>query len=299
MRDLSIIIVSFNTAKLTLQCLESIYANKSRLDFDVWLVDNASSDGTVQKVKSRFPQVKIIESDNNLGFAGGNNLALKKIQGKSKYYLLLNTDTIIHQGFIETIYDVADKNNFGITSCKLLNGVNKPQPNTGSLPNLFTIFVWLSGVDDILRSLIRVSSYQERNSGFYKGTKEVGWVSGSVMLISIEVLSRVGLMDEKIFMYGEDVEYCLRTRRNGFKIGWTDLCTVTHLGGKSSENANYSQWLGEFKGLIYIYNKHYGKIMSWWIRVLIRKFIWLRIMAFFIIGKKEASKAYAKIIKNI
>lgn len=295
---LAVVILSFNTKELLQDCLSSIFEKKWQTDFEVWLVDNGSADGSAQMVKKNFPKVKLIESKENLGFTGGNNLALKKAQ--ADYYLLLNSDTVVLDGSIDKLINFADNHDFGILSCKLLNKDKTLQPNAGDLPTLFPTFVWLSGLDDVLFFLKNyLPSVHKTSKSYYLGQKEVGWVSGSVMLIKDQVVKKIGGLDEKIFMYGEDLEYCLRAYKNGFKVGWTDSAQIIHLGGGSTKNASLKQWLGEFKGLLYVYKKYYGQVSASFLKILIYFFVTLRIIAFSLIGKFNSSKTYAKILVTI
>ena len=297
MVNLSIIIVSYNTKELTTKCLQSIYKYQWKNTIDIWVVDNASSDGSVEAISKKFPKVKIIASKDNLGFAAGNNLALKK--AKSEFYLLLNSDTEVMENSFDNLLEFANSNNFGICSCKVLNKDGSFQPNGGDLPEFLPLFFWLSGLDDFIKKIMVPISYQQRTQNYYKDGREMGWVSGSVMLIKKEVLEKIGLLDKKIFMYGEDVEFCLRAKRAGFKIGWTDKAQVVHLGGGSSKTPKYNQWLGEFKGLLYVYQKYYGWGRRLLLKILIYFFVMLRSIAFVIIGKFDYAKTYAKIIYKI
>lgn len=293
MLDLSIIILNFNTKELTLKCLESIFKAKINANFEVIVVDNHSADDSVKEIKTHFPKVKIITSDINRGFAGGNNLALSQV--KSEFSLLLNSDTEVEVGSIDSLISEARKFQFGITSCKLKNLDGSFQPNAGQLPTLMPVFFWLSGLDDILKQ-VSILSYQERSSNYYSGTREVGWVSGAVMLINNEVCKKIGFLDDKIFMYGEDVEFCLKARRAGFKVGWTETAEITHLGGGSFNQPKFNQWAGEFRGLLYIYKKYYGNLAALGLKVLFYIFIILRILAFLFLGRLNYAKTYAKVI---
>jgi GT2 family glycosyltransferase len=181
-------------------------------------------------------------------------------------------------------------------SCKLVDKQGKLQPNAGELPTIQPVLMWLTGFDDLVRS---VASYQERDVNKFYGTRDFGWVSGTAMLISDSVIKKTGVLDEKIFMYAEDVDYCWRAHKAGFKVGWTDNCSLYHLGGGSSENPKYKQWLGEFRGLLYLYNKYYGLIAMIGLRILMYVFIALRSLAFLVLGKVSYAKAYAKILINL
>ncbi len=297
MVNLAIIIVTFNTQELTKKCLQSIFQKKSKINFEVLLIDNSSSDQTLDMVKQDFPQVRLIKSPKNLGFAGGNNLALKKI--KAPFVLLLNSDTEVEPNSIEELFEFSKQSNFDIVSCKLVDKNGQFQPNAGELPTFWPTFFWISGLDDILGKFMTVLSYQERDSKYYVNNREVGWVSGSVMLIKQSVFEKIGLLDENIFMYGEDVDFCLRAKKARFNIGWTDKSTIYHLGGGSSRDHKYKQWSGEFKGLLYLYGKHFGNFQKIILKSLIYFFVLARILVFGILGRFGNVKAYAKVFITI
>lgn len=298
MADLAIIIVSFNTKQLTLGCLESIYSFPTASKFEVFLVDNGSLDNTVSEVKKKYPQVKIIKSDKNLGFGKANNLAFKKTRAAN--YLLLNSDTKITYGSIDKLLEFANKENWAIFSCKLVDFDGHFQPNAGYLPTPLPMLIWLSGFDDLAKVFgVGTPSHHLANEKNYYNRMPVGWVSGSAMFIKDEVLKKGVKFDDNIFMYGEDIDICWQASRLGFKVGWMDQTEIFHLGGGSSKDAKFNQWLGEFKGLIYLYKKYYGLLPSVLVRLLIYFFIILRIVAFTILGKFNFSKTYAKIIVSI
>ena len=296
MFDLSIVILNYNTKKLTLDCLKSIYNNKWQKSIDVWVVDNASTDGSADTIKKSFPKVNVIKSKNNVGFSKGNNLGLKKAYKNSKHCLLLNSDTLVKPGSLDKLVDFADKEKFDIVSCKLLNTDGSFQPNGGDLPSFLPVFFWLSSLDGLTDSL---PSFHQINERYFTNKEKVGWVSGSVMLVKSDVFKEIGFFDEKIFMYAEDVDFCWRADNNNFKVGWTDSASIVHIGGASSKKPKYKQWLGEFKGLIYLYDKHHGSFKKELLKLQIYFFTSLRVIAFYLIGNKEYAETYAKIIKNL
>ena len=118
------------------------------------------------------------------------------------------------------------------------------------------------------------------------------------MLIRRDVVEEVGVLDGKIFMYAEDVDYCWRAIAQGFKIGWIPGVTITHIGGGSSKYPKIAQWRGEFGGIVYLYKKYYGGLAAVLLRVVIVLFILVRIVGFGLIGKWSYSKAYGKVIVN-
>jgi GT2 family glycosyltransferase len=299
MNELTVVVLNYNTKKLTIDCLNSIFNNDFKTEINVVVVDNASTDDSVKQIRENFKNVDLIESKKNLGFAGGNNIALKKYHKTSKYLLLLNSDTLVQKKSLDNLITFAQKYDFAIESCRLLNPDGSFQPNAGELPSPLYVFFWLSGLDDVFRKFIRLPSYQERGSSYYKNNRSVGWVSGSVMLIDCNLIKEIGFLDEKIFMYGEDVDYCWRAKRAGFKIGWTDEAEIVHIGGASVKTPEYNQWLGEFRGLLYLYKKYYGKVPMRILKLLMYFFIFLRACAFYLIGKPLYAKNYIKILRNL
>lgn len=298
---LSVIVLNYNTKQLTANCLKSLEKNLSselKKQSEVILVDNHSSDGSAIYIKQKFPWVKLVESKKNLGFTGGNNLGIKKSKGD--FVLLLNSDTLISRNSLENLLAFMENSSFAIGSCKLTNEDGSFQPNSGNLPKLGAIFMWLSNLDDLLNKFgLKVPTFHQKILKYYQDARQVGWVSGSVMIIRQSLFRKVGLLDEKLFMYAEDVEFCLRASRAKQSIGWTNQATITHLGGRSSYNSALTQWQGEFAGLIYIYKKYYGLPKRILLRFMIYLFTTLRIIAYLLRGKIKYSLTYLKILFSL
>lgn len=298
MKDLTVIIVNYKTPKLLSDCLDSLFKYKPSLNFEVVVVDNNSQDESVDMIRRRFKQVKLIESKSNLGFAGGNNLALKQYYRQSKYCLLLNSDTRVSSQALDKLFQTADENNWGISSCRLVFPDGRFQPNGGKLPYLWPIFLWGTGLDNLINKITNVMSYQAINQNNFV-IHPPGWVGGTAMLVRSDVFKKIGFLDDKIFMYGEDVDFCFRAQQAGIRVGWTNSAQIIHVGGGSLDTPKYSQWLGEFRGLIYFYRKHFGIIRRLGLRFLLRVFILMRVVAFAVVGKENYAKSYAKIFFNL
>lgn len=299
MSKLAIIFLNYKTADMTIDAIKSVYKYPPDCSFDVWMVDNASNDGSIEKIEKAFPSVKIIANDENSGFAIGNNLAIKKAYPESKYYLLINTDTIVYKDSLTELVNFADNSDHGIVSCYLTNPDGSFQPNCGDLPTFIPMATWLTGIDDIFKKFTNIPSYHQESKKYYKDGRSVGWISGSVFLIKKEVIEKIGMLDEKIFMYGEDVEYCWKAKRSGFTCGWTNKGKILHIGGASSDKPRLRQWAGEFRGLFYLYKKFYGAVPAFFVRIFSYVFILLRALAFLIMGKLEHAKTYVQVIGNI
>lgn len=239
--DLSIIIVSFNTRELLADCLHSIFSQKGT-EFEVWVVDNASSDESAQMVKKEFPQVRLIENRENLGFSGANNLAIKKAQGQ--FLFLLNSDTILKGQALAKILDFFDENpEAGVVGVKILNSDGSPQESVGKFYNLINTFLMLFGVERM--GLMRSSPDE---------TKEVDWVSGAALALRKEILPKVGLLDENFFMYMEEVEWCFRAKLAGFKIFFYPQARVVHYERGSAKKSE-AIW-GIYRGLALFFQKY-------------------------------------------
>ncbi len=221
MIKLSIVIASFNTKKLTLESIGSIYQSKPKVSFEIILVDNNSQDASCEAIKKKFPQVILIENKTNLGFAKANNQGIKRAKGE--YLLLLNSDTQVKKGVIDELVEFAEKTpNAGVVAPKLLNENGSIQGSVFRLPTIFrAIKQYWFGEKGLLDK--------------YVPEKE-GAVEAAVMaafLITPGVLKKIGLLDERYFMYFEDLDYCRRLKKEGLKIYYLPTAKVIHFHGGS------------------------------------------------------------------
>jgi hypothetical protein len=294
----AVVIVNYNTKDLTLLAVDTLQSKGKT--FDVYVVDNGSSELGLKEALSKRPCITYWSLPQNTGFGRGNNYALKKIYQRYEYVLLLNSDAQITSVALEELVAKAKLANATLASCYLTYLDGRFQPNAGSKPSPIHIFTWISGLDDIANLFgIHLGSYQEAKPWYYQNDREVGWVSGSVMLVETVSLAKIGFFDEDIFMYGEDVDLCLRTSKALRKIMWFASPKAIHIGGASSTNAKYKQWLGEFLGIEHLYRKHYGLVGLVYIKVLLYLFIPLRIVLFTLFGRIKYARNYLNIIKKV
>lgn len=290
--QLSIIIVSYNTKDLTLQTVESVGVDPDR---EIIVVDNASTDESVRALHHRFgKKVHIIDRKENGGFAKANNEGIKIAKGK--YILLLNSDTIVHPSALDNMVRALESNpKIGILSSKLLNVDGTYQPQGGALPSLWNIAAWwlwpLPGVIPF------IDPYQNENEVTGMEVEHRGWVGGTAMMIRRDVIDQVGVLDEKIFMYAEDVDYCIRAREKGYDIGITPMAAITHIGSASTSSSNALH--GEIKGLLYLWKKHFSAWQLILLRAILLKGAILRWVLFGILmGRREARTLYAQIFHS-
>ncbi len=223
--NLSISIVSFNSGEFLLQCLESLESVKNEANLDIWVVDNDSTDGSVEEVKKKFPGINLIENKENLGFSKANNQALSKI--KSEYILILNPDSKIVSGTLEYMLKFLDQNpDVGAASCKVekADGTLDWASHRG-FPTPWASFKYYFLKDDSLYHL----NFQNMAK-----PHEVDSIVGAFFLTRKSVLEKVGLFDEQFFMYGEDLDLCYRIKKAGFKVMYVPEVKIIHYKGVSS-----------------------------------------------------------------
>ena len=285
--DLSIIIVSYNTKKILEDCLRTINKSKDNLKKEVIVVDNQSSDGSLDMVKKKFPNIRAIASGGNLGFAKGNNLGAKYAKGQ--YIWLLNSDTILKTNTISKLMNLVQQNQSQIASCRLLNKDGSIQPQGGCLPALLKLTAWMLFIDDIplVNKLIR--PYQQQRRGYFRKDQHPGWLGGTALLIKADVYRQMKGLDKNIFMYGEDIEFCYRAAKNGIRLDYFAEPQLTHLGQASGSSRGAV--LGEYRGLKYFYKKHKQGWEYPILRLLLKIGALLRVTIFGILLRDETRKA--------
>ena len=257
MCELSVIIVNYNTKQDLENCLASIYTSRHRVTFQVLVIDNASLDGSASMVADLFPQVTLIRRPENLGFARANNLALR--QNQSPFVLLLNPDTIIvDHVFDDTIHFLKTNPGVGIVTCKLVRADGSLDlACRRSLPSLFDGFCRASGLARLFpksRIFARYNlTYLDEND-----INQVEAVNGAFMMVRSHAITEVGLLDEQFFMYGEDLDWCYRFRKQGWKIYYLPRPSVLHKKGQASKKQS-TQMIREFFRAMELYcHKHNG-----------------------------------------
>lgn len=288
-------IVGFNSKDYLVSCLKDIGNQKTKLDIETWVLDNNSSDGTIEVLEKDFPKIKLIKSDKNLGFAKGQNKVLGKAAGD--YYLMVNPDTEIPDTAIEKMVRFMEKNkDCGIAGSKLTAFDGSAQSNGGDLPFGLALLSWLFN----LESIGIKTNFHRLDKDFYMSRDSKGWIGGTFMMIKKEVIEKVGLLNEKYFMYVEDVEFCYRARRKGYSILINSDVVVKHRsGGSSVKNPKLFQWQNEMKNLLLFYRSNLGPVWTLVLKVLIYISLVLRIAAFAFLGKGGTSVTYAKIAVSL
>ncbi len=277
--DLSIIIINYCTYDLTKQAIESIINKDYSFDYEIIIVDNASDDDSIPKLKEDFQyELKeglinfIINTENN-GFAYANNLALKTI--KSTYVLLLNSDTIIIKDCLNECLQYMEANkNIGALGCKIkLPDGSLDKACRRSYPDVHVSFYRMTGLSKLFPQSKRFAKYNltylDEN-----GTYNVDSLSGAFMLLRSEVVNHVGLLDEEFFMYGEDIDYCYRIKEAGWKVVYYGEAEIIHYKGASSKKQETKLLYEFYKSMHIFYNKHYQEQYPWIITIITYTGIW-------------------------
>lgn len=252
---LSVIIVNWNTKELTKQSLQTLFDTTTDIEKEVFVVDNASSDGSVEMIEKNFPQVQIIKNTDNLGFGKANNQALE--QAKGEYLMLLNSDVIVHAGAIQALVKYLDTHqDVMMVGPKLLNEDGTFQHACRrSLPDPAKAFRYLFGFDRISK---RRSSYKRLHDD-PNITEPAEALSGAAMMFRRKVYEQIGGLDaETFFMYGEDLDFCKRVQDKGWKTVYVHTAEITHLGGQSSKKRRSASIDNFYDAMWCYYQKHFS-----------------------------------------
>lgn len=326
---LSVIIVSYNTKNLTLQTVDSVLktTKSSKLlknNIEVIVIDNNSTDKTIKHLKELKKETKIpiviIQNKDNVGFGNANNQGIKKATGE--FYLFLNSDTIVKGNALENMVNQFLKNEFnqqnaeskpnqinnlGILTPVLLNTDLTYQPQGGTFPSLTSLFFHMNMLDDLpligkfLPSTQHTGKSNRLNLEMLKHHTElvnVDWVGGTAMMISKKAIDAFGGFDQNIFMYGEDVEICIRAKNHHFDVSLDPTAEIIHLQNASSSSENAI--IGEYKGYLYIFAKHQSTFKTAVAKIILQYGALARIFVFnFIAPNKNKVTIYKKVLKQL
>ncbi len=252
--DVSIIIVSWNTRNLLKICLDAVFAYPPAGEFDVWVVDNGSSDGTLAMLRQDFPQVKLIENQANIGFARANNQAIQQSSGR--YVLLLNPDTEVNPDALQQLVQfLNDHPPVGAVGPRTLNPDGSLQPSAYPAPTLAREFWRLFHLD-----VIRPYGVYRQAGWDVRTPRRVDSLLGACLLIRRQALLQVGtLLDEQYFMYSEEIDLCYRLACAGWLLYWLPQAQIVHFGGQSTRLVAAEMFLRLYQGKLLYFRKHYGK----------------------------------------
>ncbi len=227
--DVSIILVSYNTKDLTINCLKSVYEKTKELDFEIIVVDNNSQDGSVEMLEEEFPNIKLIKNKENKGFGSANNIAIKQAEGK--YIFLLNTDTILDNNAIKIFFDFMEKEenqNAGACGGNLYDENSNRIHSSGKLPSIKRIAFTSIGLNLIFKNFYKKTFCTDDAKEVNKVTK-TGFITGADLFLRKSVIDKTGSFDEDFFMYYEDSELQYRIQKSGYLIYIVPNARIYHL----------------------------------------------------------------------
>lgn len=251
--DLSIVIVNWNTRQPLAGCLQFVQETAGDLALEIFVVDNASADGSAAMVRERFPWVQLIANHENVGFSAANNQAIR--QSQSRYVLLLNSDTEVHPGALGTM--VRFMNEYpqaGGCGPLLLNADGSLQVSCHPMLTPWREFWRLLFLDRIWRRATYGMSRWNRDT-----PREVEVIKGACLMLRREALDQVGLLDTRYFMYTEEVDLCHRLGRAGWRLYWTPEARVVHYGGSSTRQAAEAMYIQLYRSKVQFFRKAGGE----------------------------------------
>ncbi len=265
MPDLSIIIVNYNGAHFIKECLDSVFASKTRFSFDVALVDNASKDNSLEILDPYKNKIQIIANLENKGFSAANNQGIRATKGR--YVFLLNNDTVLKPDTLETLLDYYEKNpELGALAPRLLNADGSIQ-YSGSV----------------------LGHWQYRS----EKPRKVSFLSGAAFLSSREIMDQVGGLDENFFFYNEDVDLCKMILKLGKPLVYLPQAQLIHYGGLSTATRKAASVIEGYRGGLYLCKKHYPG----WVYLLYKGLVAIDVAVRYVVARGELRQAYAKIAK--
>ena len=230
--DVSIIFVNYKSKDLTINVIKSVMEKTEGLEYEIFVVDNNSQDGSIEAVEKEFPNIKIIKNPINAGFGAANNLAIK--QAKGKYILCLNTDIILINNAIKIMFDAMEKEenrNVAVCGGYLVDGSGNPVYSGGNFPSITNI-IWKMGLRNIFKK--RYLKYCTSLRADEITNNEIDQIIGADIFFRKAVLDKVGAFDEDFFMYSEETELCKRIKDAGYRIIFVPEAKMIHLEGKST-----------------------------------------------------------------
>ena len=257
MIDLSIIIVNYNVKEFLLNLFDSIQNAAKSISTEIVVVDNASDDGSVEAIREKFPYVKLIVNEKNIGFGSANNIAMMHASGK--YFLLVNPDTIVREDTFTKMIDFFKQNpEAGIAGCKVLNSDGTLQlACRRGFPGPWTSFTKVMGLSSLFpksRLFARYNlTYLDENK-----TYEVDAVSGAFLMLRREVYEKIGGFDQDFFMYGEDLDLCYRAQQAGFKVFYVYSTEIIHYKGESTKRSSIDETKVFYNAMHLFVRKHFS-----------------------------------------
>jgi GT2 family glycosyltransferase len=299
-KTLSIVIVTWNCRKFTDECLASLHAYRNNPKAEIIVVDNASVDGTPELVRDSYPEVTLVQTNQNLGFAKGNNVGIRMCAGE--YIFLINPDVHVLDGCLDRMMAYMSANpKIGLLGPRMLGGDGKPYRSYMRAPTLWRLFCHALALDSVFPRSKFFGGYL---MPWFDGDRiaEVDILNGWFWLTRREALRDVGLLDENLFMYGDDLDWCTRFRAAGWKLVFFPEVASIHYGGGSSSNAPVRFYVEMQRANLQYWRKNFGRVSQ----AMFIAIVWIhqsiRLLAntlIFVGAKSKRLQAAGKIKKSL
>jgi len=260
--DISFIIVNWNTRDLVLNCVRSIFETVRDFEYEIFVVDNGSADGSTEALRTEYgDRICLIANRDNLGFARANNQALAQARGR--FAALVNSDAVLHPDTMKTLISFLDAHpRAAMAGPRMLGGDDREQNSFDNFPSLLTEL----GNKSLLRRL-RPERFRGK-SGTSRQAFEVDSLIGACIVVRTEAMRAVGLLDEQYFFFLEETDWCLRMRRSGWSIYHVPAATITHLQGQSKKRRPVMSWIEYYRSMYLYFKKHHSRTSYTALRIL-------------------------------
>lgn len=275
MPDVSIIIVNWNTRQLLADCINDVKQYTHDLTYEIIVVDNASSDGSQEMVRSTFPDVHLIANTENFGFARANNQAIRCSRGR--YVLLLNSDAFVRdQTIAQTVAFMDAHPDAGMVGCKLRYADGRLQPSCTTFPTLFTELLIATQLERLFPKSRLFGAYRMTYWDF-NDIREVDVIMGAYMLVRATAIEQLGMLDESYFMYSEEVDWCYRFKQNGWRVYFYPYVEAIHLWGGSSKPVRVEMLIQLYLSRVAFFRRYYGRTSASLLKLIVGLSCLLRI----------------------
>jgi GT2 family glycosyltransferase len=257
--DLTISIINHSNPDLLIDCLQSIYATTHKISFDIWIVDNATDQRMISEIKSEFPKILWIFNEKRLGFSANHNQVLAQAEGR--HVCILNDDTIIHDGALDELVDYLDQHSdVGMVGSRLLNPDGSRQNCTFKFMTLWSEFIGIMQLPRFLCGLKKIGIDNAQNGDV---ATVVDWVLGACIVVRSNALKQIGLLDSVLSPIAntEEVDWCYRAKKLGWKVVFDPKAQITHIGGQSMNWAKTGvNWMRVemYRTRLAFFRKHYS-----------------------------------------
>jgi GT2 family glycosyltransferase len=285
--DLSVVIINWNTKELLLNCIRSIQETTHKISYEIIVVDNGSQDGSQRAVNENFSEVRLIENGKNLGFARANNIGIRASCGR--YVCLVNSDVVLLEGCLDTMLAYMESQpSIGILGPKLLNGDMSLQPSCKQLPSIWNNLCIAIGLSALFAN---IKLFNGEHLSFFDHDRimNVQALSGAFLMVRRSAAEKVGLLDEAFFIYGEEIDWCMRFTKSQYKIVFFSGARAIHFGSGSSSKEPVRFYRELYSSKLRFYKKHF-KHHYWKIMILVHLLRQnLRILKYLIYGRLRAT----------